>query len=523
MANYNANIPHGPAAEGDMDSAMRDVINQFARMAPALTAAIIPGATDVQKTRAGQTLTGVSEALLTHQNAGAAKEVRVGPEEKVPICTTLPVYGQIDILPVMRDYKIFDFSGKKGDKIGCLDFLTRVADQSGSSTLTEAASILLLQKHCIGDANDLIRVCIRERMSFEEIVRTFEKRFAGLLHPEKARSMCSSVTRNPQETLLELSGRIRKLAWMACRLLPTALDDEIKLSEQVFQHCLTPLVRSELDQVHRLRKVAGSAAWTYTEYADQANQIEEKYKILKTSGAMSKVAWVGETEEVTELFTEEQAEDAKTIGLIARVLSLTATSRAKDGLTSVQTQPPTLKTEDNKASNIQYGGNGYQPNQSGGYQPNQPNRYRPNSPYPRENRSRYGQSRSPRRPDSRSGGRGGRSARSESRDRRPSGDRRDGSQRRGQRDGSQRREQRDRTASPYGRDPYRARSSSRDNRYNNPQGTGCFKCGREGHMMRDQSCPIYKATLTSDPCARCKSGKHTPTDCPNRRQEESKN
>jgi hypothetical protein len=42
-------------------------------------------------------------------------------------------------------------------------------------------------------------------------------------------------------------------------------------------------------------------------------------------------------------------------------------------------------------------------------------------------------------------------------------------------------------------------------------------------MMRDQSCPIYKATLTSDPCARCKSGKHTPTDCPNRRQEESKN
>ena len=211
-------------------------------------------------------------------------------ERSTPLFTTLPSsFGDTNSLPDAKTYSIPNFSGKyditdkKSDKIPCLNWLQRVIDTAVSNSLSETATIQLLDRHSGGEVMIAIDDAKREGLPLSQIVHQLESRFGGVINADQAHYQMGSITRKSGETFSHLHTRIRNMARMATRDDGAeALRNELQLSKQHFIRCLPEEHYKQFKHEERQRNARGEEDFTYAEMIIEINRIDALLNVGKT-------------------------------------------------------------------------------------------------------------------------------------------------------------------------------------------------------------------------------------------------
>ena len=286
----NGNPLQGP------NSALSTFANQMLRTLPNLEAVV--AALPDDRMDAGAKAAAVAQfgdftrvaTVIRHEAYQA--DLRVQQESVTPIVSSVQLDGAVPNMPDLRTYKIPEFSGLEGDKTNCINWLSRLLRLARAENLTQESVKDLLERHSAGPASNMITEAIRLDTPLVTLIRSLEVRFASLSHPAQARETCNGLKRGPGETIGTLADRIKRHAFMACRLDKTnRTENENALARDNFLRCLMPAVRSAIQTTISTRALAGLPDMTLTDLIAEGEKIEVNQRVFERNGATASVAF----------------------------------------------------------------------------------------------------------------------------------------------------------------------------------------------------------------------------------------
>jgi hypothetical protein len=209
-------------------------------------------------------------------------------ERQTPTCTVLPEFGTDTCLPDAKQFKVPTFYGKPTSKndINCITWLNRICEIIRIKRLTEEASLNLMYRHMGGEAMEVLDTARRDKVSFPELIRSLEVRFAELQHPDLARRELSRITQRPSETFGQLLSRIRAKARMATREDGArAMENELEMTKQQFISCLPQQVYYAFRESERARNARGEPDFNCNELYEEVCRIERSMDTSKLRAA----------------------------------------------------------------------------------------------------------------------------------------------------------------------------------------------------------------------------------------------
>ena len=208
---------------------------------------------------------------------------RVVSSKIVPLITKLPDFTRniqyVNRLPEPRSYKITFFNGIEKDvAIWCKEFLRRVMKTAENQNLDEPTTIDFLLNCCTKNAANEVSELVKYGKSLEQIVRHLETLYCGLTAPDLAAAECAKVFRKPGEKLHDLSGRIRDLAFMACRLKPDGLRMQEEMHKATFLDAVDRKLRIYLRDKEQHRQEIGNPPLSTSDLVSEGEIYEQEFQ-----------------------------------------------------------------------------------------------------------------------------------------------------------------------------------------------------------------------------------------------------
>jgi len=154
-----------------------------------------------------------------------------------------------------------------------------MANASAAHTLTEAATINMLIHCSKGPASDLIDRLYTEGKDYTQIARSLELRFGDLCPSEEAVVKVNTMARHRDESLSNFLDRMRHVAEMAKRSIENAAARQTAIDALVeanVRRVLPNSVREALEERVLARTRMGQPPFTLTELEKECTELERK-------------------------------------------------------------------------------------------------------------------------------------------------------------------------------------------------------------------------------------------------------
>lgn len=207
-------------------------------------------------------------------NARESNTRALAPMSRIPVD-----WGAVDNLVGVRINQHPQMEQEPRDSRDICRWLDRMVNASVSHGLTEQATISLLVSCSKGPISDHIEELRVEGKSYADIVRNLELRYGDLCPPKEAVLKVNALQRRPSEPLSSFIDRLKYLARMAKRHI--ADDDERRLQitsllESNVRRALAPSVREALDDRDLTRMRMGLPPFTLTELEKEITELERR-------------------------------------------------------------------------------------------------------------------------------------------------------------------------------------------------------------------------------------------------------
>lgn len=197
----------------------------------------------------------------------------------MPMSRQRAAWGATDNLANVRLNQLPIFDGESKDDREITRWLNRMINASEAQTLTEAATINLLIHCSKGAASDLVDRMQAEGKSYLDISRALELRFGSLCPSEEAAVKCNIMQRHHGESLSTFLDRLRHMAEMAKRSIadPATRQAAINnLVESNIRRVLPNSVREALEERVLARTRMGQPPFTLSETEKECLELERK-------------------------------------------------------------------------------------------------------------------------------------------------------------------------------------------------------------------------------------------------------
>ena len=188
-------------------------------------------------------------------------------------------WGATNNLANVRLNQLTQFDGESKDTREVVRWLNRMVNASEAHTLTQAATINLLIHCSKGPASDLVDRLRNEGKTYLEIARALELRFGDLCPSEEAVVKVNTMPRAPGEPLPTFLDRLRHVAEMAKRHIAdaderqTAID---QLIESNIRRALPTSVREALEERILTRSRMGQPPFSLSDLEKECVELERK-------------------------------------------------------------------------------------------------------------------------------------------------------------------------------------------------------------------------------------------------------
>ena len=194
--------------------------------------------------------------------------------------TPLPVFGQTANINGIRLNQLPEYGGPKDNSPeACLSWLEKIMDSAQANTLTEEATKDLLKAKATGLVYTSIAQMIRDQLALTIIVATLEVQFAGVIPASEAKTKCGRMEKDPKESVSTFALKLRKMAHIAARDEPTAVERtamERELTATNLRRALPPSVKKDLEDREASRRDDGKPEWSLNDLIVQAELIDSR-------------------------------------------------------------------------------------------------------------------------------------------------------------------------------------------------------------------------------------------------------
>ena len=415
------------------------------------------------------------KAIARCEKSIAASDIRHS-EEKTTVLTTLPErYGTVDELPWNFCKRMPPYSGEPKDG-SIFSVLRKFFGNVVSTRLTESCALEALRSVFHGKALEVLDAATDYTgdapVAMIDVVRDLEQTFGSLVEPHKARLMANSLVRTSDESIKAFQLRVLELAKMATRN-----EFPVSRRHESQQDIMESVILANIRKDHRFRiqerirvcNLQGANKMTVRDLVNTIKEMEEQEGGLGRAEFVGPVGSSGEAKSIlqgrfdTAFNVQDVIQALKDDPGVANAIS---SARARHpSAKNVQIQPtPQVRQRSQSGDRFSRG-----------------DRF---VPLANDERYVYDNQRQAVR-----------------RFRSPSNERAQPN-----------------PAAGYGRRPSQSPSRALSPRIDIKslgisRATQCYKCGLEGHNMRQTECPLYPYILTSR-CTACHTGGHLSSNCP---------
>jgi len=234
---------------------------------------MVPAGLDAERIRLNDALNNARLAL------DQQRDRELSTRALMPMSRQRAAWGATDNLANVRLNQLPQFDGESRDEREVTRWLNRMINASESHTLNEAATINLLIHCSKGPASDLVDRMRAEGKNYLDIARALELRFGNLCTSDEAVVKCNTMPRYHGEDLTTFLDRLRHVAEMAKRSVAdpaTRLAAVDTLVESNIRRVLPNSVREALEERILARTRMGQPPFTLAEIEKETLELERK-------------------------------------------------------------------------------------------------------------------------------------------------------------------------------------------------------------------------------------------------------